>query len=86
MGIKFNAKKAKTCKHENITDYEWWGDCGTEYCNGWYEYHCRDCGAYITSCNCMSNEYIDTISSRQRDAIERKRRERKAASAAGRNE
>ena len=83
MGIKFNAKKAKTCKHENITNYGRWGACGTEYCGGWHEYHCRDCGAYFTSCSCMSNECLDSISSRQRDSIERRRREKKAAQTAG---
>lgn len=49
-----NWRKVNKCKHENVTDYYASGTCGTPLCSGWIEEHCRDCGAYVCKCPCMS--------------------------------
>ena len=63
---------ALACEHKNITDYSAWGGCGTDYCSGWNEWHCRDCGYFIISCPCGCENGVDTISTRQRRAIKRR--------------
>lgn len=52
--MKFRPRKAAKCKHDNVTNYHYSGGCGTPYCGGWSEYHCRDCGAYFAECACGS--------------------------------
>lgn len=37
---------------EDLTDYMDSGGCGTPYCSGWSEYHCRKCGWYTCECTC----------------------------------
>ena len=51
MNKKFWDKVHK-CKHENISpNYFDVINCPTPYCQG-DEYHCLDCGVYITVCHC----------------------------------
>ena len=46
------------CKHENLyPDYLVTFKCSTPYCYG-EEVHCKDCGAYISSCGCGANNDI----------------------------
>lgn len=47
--------KVHNCNHKNITNYSSLITCGTDYCSG-DEIHCRDCGIYITTCQCGYNE------------------------------
>ena len=50
--MKLDWGKTSTCKHENkYGDYLMMGSCGTPYCS-WEEFHCRDCGAYVSECGC----------------------------------
>jgi len=52
-------EKASKCKHENLHEYyHAGGSCPTPHCGGWNEYHCMDCGAYISSCPCGFNNGI----------------------------
>ena len=52
-------EKVGKCKHENLHEYyHAWGSCPTPHCGGWDEYHCKDCGAYITECRCGVNNGI----------------------------
>jgi hypothetical protein len=65
--------KVYVCKHENKSPfYLGGGSCGTPYCSI-YEYHCLDCGVYISECGCGSNNGLDGWSSRRRMNWERKR-------------
>ena len=44
--------KVLKCKHENLYPHYLRGiSCPTPYCRG-HETHCKDCGAYITTCGC----------------------------------
>lgn len=38
------------CEHKNHYDYYAGGTC-MEFCS-WHEYHCRDCGRFVQSCQC----------------------------------
>ena len=50
-----NWKKVKKCKHTNLSpDYLGHIYCDTPYCEG-SEYHCLDCGVFISKCGCGSN-------------------------------
>lgn len=60
------------CKHKNLTDYSNWGHCSTEYCSGWEESHCRDCGAFLCECPCGTNNSMDIVSTRFRKMIARR--------------
>jgi len=58
-------EKVIACKHENIyPNYYEPIYCGTPYCTG-YEVHCKDCGAYISECDCKSNSGISGWSNRR---------------------
>jgi hypothetical protein len=47
--------KAAECKHEHLHEhYRAGGRCPTPLCDGWSEYHCKDCGAYVAECPCGS--------------------------------
>jgi hypothetical protein len=46
--------KVEKCNHENLSDYYKTVSCPTPYCYG-YEYHCLDCGVYISKCGCGFN-------------------------------
>lgn len=61
-------KRAAKCNHENRTEHYRNGRCGTDYCDGWTETHCRDCGIFITACPCGSNNSFDGWSWKQRRA------------------
>jgi hypothetical protein len=51
-------KRVNKCKHINLhPNYFEWVDCQTPYCEG-SETHCKDCGAYISECQCHSNDGI----------------------------
>lgn len=46
--------RVERCRHEHISpNYLEFIQCGTPYCTG-SEYHCLDCGAFITECGCHS--------------------------------
>lgn len=64
------------CQHKNLSpNYLELFRCGTPYCSG-DEVHCLDCGAYISSCGCMSENGISGWPhSRYRTEV-RKRNER----------
>jgi hypothetical protein len=47
---KFWDKVAK-CEHKNHTAYHKSTNCSTPYSSG-TEIHCRDCGVYISECEC----------------------------------
>ena len=52
-------EKAHNCKHENVSpDYYAVIRCSTPYCHGGGEYHCLDCGAYVSECPCGANDGI----------------------------
>ena len=59
-------KKVEQCKHENFypNHYEW-GSCGTPYCNGWHEVHCKDCGVFIIDCDCHVHHSMSGWSARR---------------------
>ena len=47
--------KAEDCQHENLSENYFVGlYCETPYCYG-QEYHCLDCGVYLSSCGCGYN-------------------------------
>lgn len=48
-------QRVESCKHENETGYCRYFSCGTPLCEG-IEFHCRDCGVYISECECMSGD------------------------------
>ena len=56
--------KVLTCPHKNTTDYYEDVFCGTPYCSG-YEYHCKDCGAFITECSCKTMSGVSGWSSKR---------------------
>ncbi len=62
------------CKVEHLTEHYVHGSCGTEYCGGWTESHCRKCGWFITSCACGANNGASKISYQMEKAIARRRR------------
>lgn len=73
-----NWRKVARCKHKNLTDHYAWGGCGTPFCGGWTESHCRACGAFITNCPCGSNNGMGGWSYKRI-----KRRKRRMTDAAG---
>jgi len=48
-------QKALACKHER-TRWTNRGGCWTPLCGGWDEYHCLECGVYITRCDCGTED------------------------------
>ncbi len=61
-----------SCQHKNLyPDYLVSFGCATPYCNG-SEVHCRDCGAYISSCGCGSQNGIDGWSWKRRRRFQEK--------------
>ncbi|MCK9371422.1 hypothetical protein M0R04_16020 [Candidatus Dojkabacteria bacterium] len=51
--------KVEQCNHENLSPfYLSGGRCDTPYCTV-YEYHCLDCGVYISECGCGTNCGLD---------------------------
>ena len=59
--------KVRDCKHENT--YDCYHDsvyCSTPYCSA-SEYHCKDCGVFITECGCGSSSGMSGWSSRRVD-------------------
>ena len=48
--------KVIKCEHKNLSP-EYFAPiyCSTPYCNG-EEYHCLDCGVYISDCLCRCNQ------------------------------
>lgn len=44
--------KVEKCPHNDVTEHERLFSCGTPYCGGGSEYHCRDCGVFFTECAC----------------------------------
>ena len=45
-------ERVQQCKHTNLyPDYYTYVSCGTPYCSAG-EVHCKDCGAFITTCGC----------------------------------
>ena len=74
MSNKFWDKVLK-CKHENLSpSYCEHISCGTPYCGG-SEYHCLDCGIYISECGCGYNNGMSGWSNRR--WARRRRNERK---------
>jgi len=53
------------CKHKNLYP-DFYEDifCSTPYCSG-YEIHCKDCGAFISECDCLSNSGISGWSNKR---------------------
>lgn len=52
--MKLDWNKVDKCKHENLYEgYSAGVSCSTPYCSGG-EDHCRDCGAYVSTCKCGS--------------------------------
>ena len=50
--------KVEKCEHKNLSpDYCAYVRCSTPYCRG-DEFHCLNCGAYITECGCHSCDGI----------------------------
>ena len=48
--------KVEKCKHESARDTGYCGTCSTPMCGAISEKHCPDCGVFIGSCRCMSND------------------------------
>ena len=65
------------CKSNNFTNYQMSGSCGTDYCDGWIEYHCRKCGWFTSSCKCGSCNASTKISSKTWTAILRNQNPKK---------
>jgi len=58
--------KVDKCEHKNISpNYYQYVPCGTPYCSG-HEYHCLDCGVYISDCGCHCCAGFDGWSSKRR--------------------
>ena len=70
------------CSHDNLSDYSKMITCWTPYCSG-NEYHCLDCGAYISECRCGCESGMsgwpekrwNTYHSRKRKSLDRERRD-----------
>ena len=68
------------CKRQHdYTDYygEGLGGCGTPYCDGPTEYHCRKCGYYVMRCACGSCNGFDTVPYHVRQRLEKRQEEQK---------
>jgi len=65
-------EKVYKCEHTNRSNYMGGGVCSTPYC-GLYEYHCLDCGVYISEYGCGSNSGLDGWSWKRRMTHERKK-------------
>lgn len=62
------------CEHKHISpNYLELIACGTPYCSG-TEYHCLDCGAYVTECGCHFLNGVSGWPRKRYLAEERKRR------------
>ena len=57
--------------------YESGGGCGTPYCHGPSETHCRKCGWFTMSCLCGSCNGASKVSARTWDDIQRRKKARK---------
>jgi len=69
--------RAAACTHTNL--YPNYGEdygCGTPYCRA-YEYHCKDCGAFISECGCGSNNGYSGWSYKRWKAYDMKKGESK---------
>lgn len=62
------------CKDSDLTAHSRYIGCGTPYCSGCNEVHCRRCGFFSTSCPCGSNNGYDTVSDKARRTRRRARR------------
>lgn len=60
------------CRDEDLTGHIAHGRCGTPYCYGWQEVHCRKCGWYSSSCPCGSCNGAAKISAAQTRALSRR--------------
>lgn len=70
-------EKKMKCKHENLYEnYCVEFPCSTPYCSG-YEVHCRDCGAYISTCKCGHNNGISKWSHKRWKAEYEKKNKKK---------
>jgi hypothetical protein len=69
--------KASVCKHENTYDcYTGYVYCSTPYCEA-HEYHCKDCGVYITGCLCGASNGMSGWPYKKVRAHERRRANKK---------
>ena len=60
------------CKDSDLTAYDRYVGCGTPYCSGGHEVHCRRCGFFSLTCPCGCNNGYDTVSEKTRLAISRR--------------
>jgi len=60
------------CNHENKSGnyFEEW-HCETPYCQV-FEWHCLDCGVYVTECGCGYNNGMSGWSRHRRQSFRRK--------------
>jgi hypothetical protein len=58
-----NWNEVMACKHEQVTEHSASGGC--QVCDGWDEWHCRDCGAFVKECDCGCNNGLSGWSSRR---------------------
>lgn len=71
---------ASRCQHLNLyLNYTSWGRCGTPYCEGWDEYHCKDCGVFVQSCPCGYNNGMSGWSAKMRRTYEKAKFKKAAA-------
>jgi len=62
-------RKVHRCKHENMSpDYYEYIHCETPYCGG-SEEHCLDCGVFIATCGCGSNNGLSGWSEKRHKKI-----------------
>lgn len=73
----FYARVAK-CQHKDFTNHYAGGKCGTEYCDGWRESHCRDCGVFLIECPCGCENHMSGWPDRRRRTERRKAAIKKA--------
>lgn len=65
--------KVLECDHKNFTTHYPYVSCSTPYCSA-QEVHCKDCGVFIESCGCMSNNGMSGWSRSRHRAHERKKK------------
>ena len=65
--------KVANCPHENMyPSYYVSFECDTPYCTG-DEVHCKDCGAYISTCKCGFNNGMSGVSWKRQKNLEKKK-------------